>query len=89
MRLKIPGLVLDFIGDTQTDLSPNDINKLICVAQAITRENIHMAAFPEELFTAGHRFDSYRGVNTFVEEADFEVLREYAAQFLDGTWPTP
>ena len=89
MRLKIPGLVLDFIGDTQTDLSPNDINKLICIAQAITRENIHIASFPEELFTAGRRYDTYRGVNTFVEEADFEVLRAYAAQFLDGTWPAP
>lgn len=89
MRLKIPGLVLNFIDDTQTDLSPNDINKLICVAQETTRENIHMAAFPEELFTGAQRYDSYRGVNTFVEEADFAVLREYVVEFLSGAWPAP
>ena len=89
MLPRLPGLALQFLGDTQTDLSPNDITELICVAKMISDENIHFASFPEELFTPGSIFDPYRQSNTYIYRADFDILRAYVAQFMNGTWPGP
>ena len=89
MRSKLPGLVASFIGDVQTDLSLSEINKLVCVAQAIPVENIHIVSFPEQLFTGGRIYDPYRDVNTYIDKADYEVLRAYVAQFMAGSWPAP
>ncbi len=89
MLPKMPGLALSFIGDTQTDLSLNEINQLVCVARMVTDENIQIVSFPEELFTPSHIFDPNRHVNTYIDDADFELLRAYIAQFMNGTWSIP
>jgi len=87
MITRLPGLITDFTKSVQTDLSPNDITKLICLSQAVTKDNISTLTFPEDLFTNGHVYDPYRQVNTSVLEADFNQLRAYFADFLDGSWP--
>ena len=83
----LPPLAIRFIDDTQTDLSLDDISELVCTAKMVTEENIHIVSFPEELFTPGTAFDTYRKANTYIDVADFEVLRSYTTQFMNGTWP--
>lgn len=89
MLPKMPGLALSFIGDTQTDLSLNEINQLVCVARMVTDENIRIVSFPEELFTPSNFYDPNRHAYTYIDAADFEVLRAYFAQFMNGSWSTP
>jgi LCP family protein required for cell wall assembly len=84
---KIPQLVLEFIGSVQTDFSPSEINSLICIFQAIPKENIKADSFPQELFTATNVYDPYREVSTFVYEVDFDKLRSMVADFINGIWP--
>jgi LCP family protein required for cell wall assembly len=84
---KLPKLAAQFITSVQTDLSLNDINSLICVAQAVPQENILADSFPQDMFTANATFDQYRNLTTFTYTADFATLREMVAEFMRGTWP--
>ncbi len=87
MLSKIPGLISQFTGSVQTDLSPSDINKLVCIEEKLSSDNIKTLAFPEQMFTGKMIYDPYRKVNTYVMEADNAQLRTYLADFMEGTWP--
>ncbi len=87
MLPKIPGLISQFSSSVQTDLSPSDISKLVCISQKLPKENINMLAFPEDIFTGTSIYDPYRKVNTYVMEADNTLLRSYLSDFMEGTWP--
>ncbi len=89
MLPKLPQLALQFITSVQTDLSPGEITSLICIAQAVSLDNIKANSFPEELFTADVTYDQYRNVTTFVYNADFEVLRAMVDEYMNGIWPIP
>lgn len=84
---RLPNLISVFSSSIQTDLSPNDISKLVCLSRSLGKENISMVAFPDDLFTNAHVYDPYRQVNTSILEADFNQLREDFSGFLEGTWP--
>jgi LCP family protein required for cell wall assembly len=86
---ELPHLIATFSNSIQTDLSPNQINQLICLGQGLTEENINVVSFPEEMFTPGNIYDPYRNTTTFIYEADFNLIRSYLADFMNGTWPSP
>jgi LCP family protein required for cell wall assembly len=85
---QLPQLVSQFAGSVQTDLSPSDINQLVCVGKALTEENTKFVAFPEEIFVSGSTYDPYRQVNTFTLSVDNDLFRGYITDFMNGTWPT-
>ncbi|OGO14049.1 MAG: hypothetical protein A2030_08125 [Chloroflexi bacterium RBG_19FT_COMBO_50_10] len=89
MLLKLPKLVAQFITSVQTDLSLNDINRIICIGQAVTKENVRVDSFPQEMFTASGIYDPSRKVTTFIYEADFDQIRAMVADFMNGVWPFP
>jgi len=89
MLSELPQLVTQFAGSVQTDLSPSDINQLICVGKALTEENTEIVAFPEEMFVSGSTYDPYRQVNTFTLSVDVDLFRDNLADFMNGTWPFP
>jgi anionic cell wall polymer biosynthesis LytR-Cps2A-Psr (LCP) family protein len=84
---ELPGLITQFTQSVQTDLSANDINKLLCIGQALTKDETNMVAFPEDIFSSGHIYDPYRQVNTYIMETDFNQIRAYLADFMNGVWP--
>jgi len=86
---ELPNLIAEFSHSVQTDLSLNDINKLVCLGQALTEDNTVNVTFPEGMFTAGRVYDPYRNANTFIFEVDPEQMRAYMADFMNGTWPSP
>ena len=87
MLPELPQLVSQFVGSVQTDLSPSDINQLICVGKSLTEENTEIVAFPDEMFVSGRTYDPYRQVNTFTLSVDLNLFRDYIADFMNGTWP--
>jgi LCP family protein required for cell wall assembly len=89
MLPKIPLLVAQFITSIQTDLSPREINSLICISKVVSLDNIKANSFPQALFTASSTYDDYRKVTTFVYHADFEVLKLMVTEFMNGVWPIP
>lgn len=85
----IPQLVQDFRRYVQTDLSPEQINQLACLATQMSGTDVVFASFPMELFTPVKTFDPQIKSTTSTLAADYDVLREYITRFQAGTWPDP
>jgi LCP family protein required for cell wall assembly len=84
---ELPALIAQFTKSVQTDLNPNDINKLLCIGQSLTKDETSMLAFPEDMFSSGDIYDPYRQVNTYILETDFNKIRAYISDFMNGVWP--
>ena len=85
----IPELIRSFRRYVQTDLSPEQIGQLSCLATQMKGTNVVFASFPINLFKATKTFDPQLGSTTTTADADFNVLRDYIARFQQGTWPDP
>jgi LCP family protein required for cell wall assembly len=85
----IPRLVKDFRNYVQTDLSPEQINQLACLATQMKGTNVVFASFPMETFKGAKMYDPQLKATTSVLEADYNVLRDYIDRFQQGTWPDP
>lgn len=85
----IPRLVRDYRNYVQTDLSPEEINQLACLAGEMSGTSVVFASLPMELFKPVKTFDPQIKSTTSTLEADFDVLRGYIARFQAGTWPDP
>ncbi|MEO8354518.1 MAG: LCP family protein [Chloroflexota bacterium] len=85
----IPKLVRDFQRYVQTDLSPEQINQLACLATQMKGTSVVFASFPMELFKNTKTFDPQLKTTTSTLDVDFTVLREYVDRFQQGTWPDP
>jgi LCP family protein required for cell wall assembly len=84
---EVPELIESFKDNVQTDLTPAQITQLACIGAQIKPGDIHFADFPEALFVTTREYDPVFGKNISIVKADFEILREYVAQFHAGTWP--
>ncbi len=87
---KIPKLIQAFQDSVQTDLSPEIMSQLACLAAKLPRQNIALYSFPEDLFTGTRIHDpvfGYLKKGVFIWKADFNILRTYVAQFEAGMWP--
>jgi polyisoprenyl-teichoic acid--peptidoglycan teichoic acid transferase len=85
----IPEFVSTFLHYVQTDFSPEQINQLACLAPQVEGKNIRFVSFPQELFKQSRMYDPDLKGETFIFEADFNLLRDYVTQFNAGTWPPP
>ncbi len=85
----IPELVQTFRRNVQTDLSPEQINQLACLANQMNASDIVFASFPIKTFTSQRIYDPQLRANIQILDADFNVLRDYIQRFEQGTWPDP
>ena len=85
----IPELLTTFRRYVQTDLSPEQVNQLACLATQMNGGNVAFASFLIETFSNAKQFDTQLGATTSILDADNDVLREYINRFQQGTWPEP
>ena len=85
----IPELVTTFQRYVQTDLSPEQINQLACLATQMNGSDVAFASFPIEMFSNAKKFDPQLKDTTSILEADNNTLRDYISRFQQGTWPEP
>jgi len=85
----VPELITTFQRYVQTDLSPEQINQLACLATQMDGEDVVFASFPIKLFSNAKKFDPQLGDTTSILEADKDVLRDYIHRFQSGLWPDP
>jgi len=86
--LKVPAILSSFQKNIQTDLTPEQISQLACLGTSMPQGNIQFASFPRKLFTSNLVYDPIVKQDVFIWESDFDVLGDYAARFVAGTWPT-
>jgi LCP family protein required for cell wall assembly len=85
----IPELVQSFRSYVQTDLSPEHISQLACLATQMKGIDVMFASFPTEEFKVDKMYDPQLKATTSILDADFNVLRDYIDRFQQGTWPEP
>ncbi|MCI0519032.1 MAG: LCP family protein [Chloroflexi bacterium] len=85
---KIPQIIAAFQDAVLTDLSLEQLSQLACLAPYLKRENLIFTGLPAELFTPGRVYSPQQKAETFVMEADFEVIRDYVQRFVAGEWPS-
>ena len=85
----IPELISTFQRYVQTDLSPEQINQLACLATQMNGQDVVFASFPIELFKSVKQFDPQLNDTTSILDADKDVLRDYIQRFQSGLWPDP
>ena len=86
--LKFLDMIKSFANSIQTDLSPQEISRLLCLRTKIEPEKIDLLNFPDSLFQSARVRDPVLG-NTSILEADFEVLADYVRKFSEGQWREP
>ena len=83
----VPQLVEDFSRHVQTDLSPEQINQLACLANQMNGTGVVFASLPIDMFKNAKVFDPQLKATTSVLDADYNLLRDYIDRFQQGTWP--
>jgi len=79
----LPELVETFDGSVQTDLGPIEAGQLICLASMLAPNDFEFISFPESLFKSARIQDPILG-NTSIFSADFDLLRFYVQDFMNG-----
>ena len=85
--LRLPAIINSFMGNIQTDLTPEHIRQLACLGTRMPRSNIMFASFPRALFHSAEVYDPLHHQNVFIWDANFDALRSYVADFQAGAWP--
>lgn len=85
---KIPQIIGAFQDAVLTDLSLEQLTQLACLVPKLKRENLLFTSLPEDILSPGRVYSPQQKDQVFIMEADFDVIRDYAAQFMAGTWPS-
>jgi len=85
---KIPQIIAAFQGAVLTDLSLEQIGQMACLLPHLKRENLLFTSLPGEILSPSRVYSPQQKNTTFVMEADYDVIRDYVKQFMEGTWPS-
>ncbi len=84
----IPALVNQLKGNVMTDLSPDQISQLVCLAGKIDyQEEVSFETLPVALMNETMVFDPSRNINTFALVGDTAGIRSLLNDFQTGIWP--
>src|SRR5512143_4291881 len=83
---QMPRVVEAFYGSVQTDLTADDIARLLGLGSLVKADKVVAVDFPASLYTGTRVQDPVLGY-TFVWDVDFKMLRAYVQYFNQGTWP--
>jgi LCP family protein required for cell wall assembly len=81
---KVPQIITAFQDSVLTDLSLEQLAQLACLVPKLDSENLIFTGIPEELLTQSRVYSPQLKANTFIWEADFNVIRDIISQFLAG-----
>ncbi len=79
-------IISAFYGSVETDLTPDEINQLTCLAQNLPKGNVEFLDWPQGMFTGTRIHDPVLG-NTFIWDVNNDLIRAYVAAFNNGQWP--
>jgi len=85
---KIPQIIAAFQGSVLTDLSLEQISQFACLLPHLKRESLLFTSLPEEILSPSRVYSPQQKNTTFVMKADYNVIRDYVKQFMEGSWPS-
>lgn len=85
--LKIPALLQALQGTVLTDLSPNQVNNMVCLVKKMSGADLNFAEIPTSYYAQSWIYDPSMQMNVWVWDIDFNVIRYYSSEFQSGRWP--
>lgn len=82
---KIPQIISAFQDAVLTDLSPEQLAQMACLVPKLDSENLIFTGVPEEILTSGRVYSPQMKTQTYILQADFDVIKDYISQFMAGT----
>jgi LCP family protein required for cell wall assembly len=84
---ELPQLISDFRDSVLTDLTPQQLVQLACLAPKIKSEDLLFTGLPQEILSTGRVYSPALQDETAALEADPQVVQDFADQFMAGSWP--
>lgn len=81
---KIPQIIAAFQDAVLTDLSPEQLTQLACLAPKLDSDNLVFSGIPEDILSPSRVYSPQQKAETFIWEADYGVIRSIINQFLAG-----
>jgi LCP family protein required for cell wall assembly len=85
---KIPQIIAAFQGAVLTDLSLEQLSQFACLLPHLKRENLLFTSLPQEILSPSRIYSPQQKNTTFVMKADYDIIRSYVKQFMEGSWPS-
>jgi anionic cell wall polymer biosynthesis LytR-Cps2A-Psr (LCP) family protein len=82
---KIPQIIAAFQDAILTDLSPVQLAQLACLAPKLDADSLVFTSISEDLLTPSRVYSPQQKAETFIWEADYDLIREIIDQFKAGT----
>jgi LCP family protein required for cell wall assembly len=84
---KIPQMIASLRDSVLTDLTPQQLAQLACLVPQLKPENLLFTGLPPEILSSGQVYSPQLKDETYVLEADSQVIQDYAGQFMAGSGP--
>jgi LCP family protein required for cell wall assembly len=85
--LKIPKLLQAFKNAGLTDLSPRQIEDMVCLLNKMDRTDLVFRDIPNKYYIDGWIYEDYMHQNVNIWKIDFNIFRAYIGYFMKGLWP--
>jgi LCP family protein required for cell wall assembly len=84
---KLPEFIQILRATLRTDLSPEQINNLVCLIQKMDSSELVFAEIPTEFYKQSTIYSPDMHQDIFIWEIDFNIIRYYVNEFQNGQWP--
>jgi hypothetical protein len=84
---EIPQLISDFQDSVLTDLTPQQLAQLACLAPKLKSEDLLFTGLPQEILSSGRVYSPGLRDETSSLQADPLVVRDYVDRLAAGRWP--
>ena len=84
---KIPQLIQILRSTLRTDLSPGQINDLVCLISKMDSSDLVFAEIPREYYKQSSIYSQDLHQDIFIWDIDFNIIRYYVNEFQNGQWP--
>jgi LCP family protein required for cell wall assembly len=83
---KIPELLQAFNGAGLTDLSPRQIENMVCLLKKMDTTDLSFRGIPDKYYVNGWIYDQDLHQDVNIWNIDFNIFRSYIGDFMKGQW---
>jgi LCP family protein required for cell wall assembly len=84
---KIPQLLQAFTGAGLTDLSPRQIENMVCLLKMMGKTDLTFRGIPDKYYVYAWIYDQDMHQDVNIWKIDFNIFRSYISDFMKGQWP--
>jgi LCP family protein required for cell wall assembly len=84
---KIPQIIAALQDSVLTDLTPQQLAQMACLVPELKPEKVLFFSLPQEMLSSGQMYSPQLKGNVYILNADFDLIKAYASQFMAASGP--